>query len=206
MKNRCHREERGGAREVRAAREGRAARAKSDAAYKSRMCAIEKSVAAVSGMHTDANSREGPKVEVPLDSGAGASCWTTNLTKKIPMGPKVKGVKFGAASGTELRYYGTMRFQLRPKQRFKKNGGRMDGSTREVNLHVTGATHPLAAAVALAKMGNRIAMEDGPGISFIENLATGDKVMLRESGGAFVVDVECAVPAGKTPATFSSRG
>jgi hypothetical protein len=59
---------------------------------------------------------EGPKmkaIEITVDSGAGASCWPAKLLKKIPMMAKDKGVRFKAANGTELKYYGTknIRFQ-----------------------------------------------------------------------------------------------
>ena len=53
---------------------------------------------------------EGPKttsIEITIDSGAGASCWPSRLLKKIPMHPKDKGVRFKAANGMELKYYGT---------------------------------------------------------------------------------------------------
>ena len=68
----------------------------------------------------------------------------------------------------------------------------MDGELCELKFHVPDTTKPLAAAMAIAKLGNRIVMEDGPGRSYIENLRAGDRVLLRESGGAFVFDVDRA--------------
>ena len=70
-----------------------------------------------------------------------------------------------------------------------------------MKLHVTDATKPLASAAAIAKMGNKVVLESGPGKSYIENAATGKRIALRESGGTFVFDAEClAVPV------FSGRG
>ncbi len=44
---------------------------------------------------------------------------------------------------------------------------------REVNFHVTDTTKPLAAAMAIEKLGNRIVAEDGPGRRYVENLRKG---------------------------------
>ena len=77
----------------------------------------------------------------------------------------------------------------------------MDGELCKMNVHVADTTKPLAAAKAIVKLGDRIVMEDGPGRSYIENLRAGDRVLLRESGGAFVFDVDCAKAS-----SFSRRG
>ncbi len=77
-----------------------------------------------------------------------------------------------------------MKFHQREGRR--RDGGKLDGELREVNFHVAVTTKPLAAAMAVVKVGNRIVMEGGPGRSYVENLRTGDRVLLRESGGALV--------------------
>ena len=41
-----------------------------------------------------------------------------------------------------------------------------------MKFHVTD-TKPLASAAAIANMGNRVELEDGPGKSYIENVARG---------------------------------
>ena len=138
-----------------------------------------------------------------MDSGAGASCWPVNLLKGIPMGPKAKGVKFKAANGTELKYYGMKSVRFVPQDGIKKTGEKMHGDLCEMRFHVTDATKPLAAAMAVVKLGNRIVMEEGEGRSYIENVRTGDRVLLRESGGTFVFDIDCDKAA---MAPFSRRG
>ena len=131
-------------------------------------------------------------IEITIDSGAGASCWPQNLLKKVPMQPKARGVRFKAANGTELKYHGTKNIK------FQANG---KGGVCDMKFHVTDTTKPLASAAAIAKMGNRVVLEDGPGKSYIENVATGNRITLRESGGTFVFDAECFVGS-----VFSGRG
>ncbi len=98
-----------------------------------------------------------------------------------PMGPKTKGVRLKAANGVELKYYGTKKVRFHPIEGHTRGGARADDA-RDLNFHVTCATKSLAAAMAIAKMGNRTILEEGPGKSYAESLKTGDKVMLRESG------------------------
>ena len=131
------------------------------------------------------------KVEITVDSGAGASCWPEKLLKKVPMMAKDKGVRFKAANGTELKYHGTknIKFQV---------GGK---GMCDMRFHVTDTTKPLASAAAIAKMGNRVVLEEGPGKAYIENIVTGQRLPLRESGGTYVLDAECF-----TDSVFSGRG
>ena len=65
-----------------------------------------------------------------------------------------------------------------------------------MKFHVTDTTKPLAAAMSVVKMGNRVVLDmDG---SYIENKATGERIVLEEEGGtyAFAVDDQpCATEA-----------
>ena len=133
----------------------------------------------------DMDVDEGPKtktVQITLDSGAGASCWPQNLLKKVPMQAKDKGVKFRAANGVEMKYHGTKNIKFK----VDSNGG-----LGELKFHVTDTTKPLASAASITKMGNKIVMEDGPGKAYIENAASGKRILLKESGGTYVFDAEC---------------
>ena len=163
--------------------------------------AVDKVVLAVAPMETDTGNTK--KVEITVDSGAGTSCWPEKLLKSIPMMPKAKGVKFKAANRSELKYLGTKKIQFYPTDSHKREGGKAD-DVCELNFHVTDTTKPLAAAMAIAKMGNRIVLEDGPGKSYIECLKTGSRLMLKESGGTYVFDAEC-ITGAKSP-IFSRRG
>ena len=130
-------------------------------------------------------------VEITIDSGAGASCWPASLLPEVPMQAKDKGVRFRAANGTELKYYGTKSIN------FRTDGGGACG----MKFHVTDATKPLASAAAIARMGNRVVIQSGPGKSYVENVATGRRIALRETGGTFVFDAECLAGPG-----FGRRG
>jgi hypothetical protein len=159
------------------------------------MVAVEKHVAHVGP--TDVHSKGGKKgkaaegeeksrknTEIALDSGVGASCWPESLLKETPMGPKVKGAKLKAANGSELKYHGTKKVRFWPKDGVKRGGGKVkEEDACETQPHVTDATKPLAAAVAVVRMRNGVALEEGPGRSYAENLRTDGRARLRESGG-----------------------
>lgn len=53
-------------------------------------------------------------------------------------------------------------------------------------------------AAAIAKMDNIVVLEGGPGKSCIENVVTGKRIVLRESGGRHVFDVGCFEGLGIT--------
>ena len=134
------------------------------------------------------------KIEITVDSGAGASCWPASLLKKVPMKPKMTKMKFRAANGTEIKYHGMKNI------RFQTEGG---GGECSMDFHVTDCTRPLASAMAITRMGNRVVMESGTGKSYIENVRTGQKIFLKESGGTYVFDTECSV--GSVLPVFSRR-
>ena len=91
-------------------------------------------------------------------------------------------MRFKAANGTELKYYGTKNIK------FQVEG---DSGMCELKFHVADTTKPLASAVAIAKMGNKVVLEYGTGKSYMENAATGRRIVVKESDGTFVFDVEC---------------
>jgi hypothetical protein len=121
-------------------------------------------------------------ITITLDSGAGASCWPERLLKGVPMKPRDKGVKFRAANGTELKYHGTKVVKFKVGE---------SGDVGELRFHVTDTTKPLASAAAIVKLGNRVVLDGGSGNAFIENVRTGRRIALRESGGTFVFDADC---------------
>ena len=127
-------------------------------------------------------------VKITLDSGAGASCWPEKLWRDVPMGPKTKGVRFAAANGTALKYHGNKSVKFIPNDMQNKDGCQMKGGVCEMKFHVTDTTKPLASALAVVKMGNRIVLDMNG--SYILNVATGEKVILKEEGGTYVFEVE----------------
>ena len=124
------------------------------------------------------------KFQITLDSGAGASCWPAEWMPDVPMKPKQPGVKFRAANGDELEYFGRKDIGFCP----------LDGNGKcgkcSMEFHVTNATKPLASAMAVVKAGNKVVLSHEMGGSYIENIATGKRIKLKESGGTFVFEVE----------------
>ncbi len=120
---------------------------------------------------------KGKAVKVTLGSVAGASCWPDKLWKAIPMNPKTKGVKFAAAGGSELKYYGNKNVRFAPKNKLSKSGLKVPEGVCEMKVHVADTTKPLASAMAVVKMDNRIVLDRDS--SSIENKATGERVVLK---------------------------
>ena len=90
-----------------------------------------------------------------------------------------------------------------PDDAIKQHCQKMKNDMCEMKFHVTDTTKHLAAAMAVVKLGNRVVLEQGDGKSYIENLETGDRVMLKESGCTFVFDIDCEKAA--MTSTFSRR-
>jgi hypothetical protein len=141
--------------------------------------------------HESRNSQI-PKVKrtkgsITLDSGAGASCWPNGKLKNVPMKPKMNGVKFIAAQGTELQCYGMKNIKFKPL--CMVNGVVKEGNMGDIEFHVTDATKPLVSAVKVVEAGNTIVMSSNKGGSYIENDVTKERIYLRKEKGTFVFDV-----------------
>jgi hypothetical protein len=57
-------------------------------------------------------------------------------------------------------------------------------------FHVADVAKPLASAVKVCEAGNRIVMDPEPGQSYVENVLTGERMMLKKERGTFVFEVE----------------
>ncbi len=65
----------------------------------------------------------------------------------------------------------------------------MSGGACEMKFHAADMTKPLASAMAVVKIGNRVVLDDE--LSYIENKATGEMVLLKKkSGRTYVFEVE----------------
>lgn len=160
-------------------------------------------VEAVDVMAVEAGGKKS-KFQITLDSGAGASCWPVEWMPEVPMKPKLPGVKFRAANGEELEYFGRKDIGFCPVD------GKEKGNKCSMEFHVTNATKPLASAMAVVKAGNRVVLSQEVGGSYIENVTSGKRIRLKESGGTFVfeVEAECGVEAKRewSPTVFNRRG
>ena len=65
-----------------------------------------------------------------------------------------------------------------------------DGKEKAMGFHVTEVRKPLAAVSRIVDKGNRVVFGKGPGESYIENEATGERMTMRRKNGTYVVDVE----------------
>ena len=132
----------------------------------------------------DVKYHNGEHGSITLDSGAGASCWPVGMMQDVEMEPKQPGIKFRAANGEELKYFGRKSIGFRPV------GAESGKNECNMKFHVTNTTKPLASAMAVVNAGNRVVLTKEPGGSYIENIATKRRIKLKEVGGTFVFDVE----------------
>ena len=130
------------------------------------------------------SEKEEDKFSITLDSGAGASCWPVGMMQDVEMEPKQPGIKFRAANGEELKYFGRKSIGFRPV------GAELGKNECNMKFHVTNTTKPLASAMAVVNAGNRVVLTKEPGGSHIENIVTKRRIKLKEVGGTFVFDVE----------------
>ena len=128
---------------------------------------------------------------VCIDSGAGESVcpvdafptYGTFITGK-------NGVKYRAAGGQELVNVG----EKRP--RFTTNGIK----TSMTFQATTGVKKPLAAASNITAKGNRIVLDDADSESYIENKASGVRVLIRLENGIYMSEIAVVEPPFTRPA------
>ena len=135
-----------------------------------------------------AEKTEKKKCTVTVDSGAGASCLPKSWVPDVPLKPKKKGVKFVAAQGSDMNYYGRKDVRFRALR--SENGQVKKGSMAEMEFHVTNANKALASAADVVEAGNTIIMSKKKGESYIINDMTKEKIYLRKENGTFVFDAE----------------
>ena len=75
---------------------------------------------------------------------------------KVSMMPRKPGVKFVAAQGTAMKYYGRKNIKFRALR--MEDGKVKTGSLSQMEFHVTDATKALAAASAIIEAGNDIVL------------------------------------------------
>ena len=125
---------------------------------------------------------------ITLDSGAGASCLPKTWMPDVPLKPKKKGVRFVAAEGSDMGYYG--RKDVRFKALRSEDGKTRRGSLAQMEFHVTNSNKALAAAMDVVDAGNTIILKKGKGQSVIINDRTGERIYIRRENGTFVFDIE----------------
>ena len=125
---------------------------------------------------------------VTMDSGAGASCLPKDWMPGVPLQPMKKGVKFVAAEGSDMGYYGRKDVRFRAVR--SEGGKTRRGTLAQMEFHVTNSNKALASAVDITDAGNAITLSKKKGESVIINDKTKEKIYLRRENGTFVFDIE----------------
>ena len=71
-----------------------------------------------------------------------------------------------------------------------------EGKVMQLRFQVAGVTKPLMSVKRVVEKGNRVVFGKGPGESYIENEATGERMAMRRKNGTYVVDVEYEASGG----------
>ena len=125
---------------------------------------------------------------VTMDSGAGASCLPKDWMPGVPLKPRKKGVKFVAAEGSDMGYYGRKDVRFRAVR--SEGGKTRRGTLAQMEFHVTNSNKALASAVDITDAGNAITLSKKKGESVIINDKTKEKIYLRRENGTFVFDID----------------
>ena len=102
-----------------------------------------------------------------------------------------------------MKYYGNENLRFVPKDRISKNSNKVKDGVCDMKFHMTDTTKPLASAIAVMKMGSKVVLdEDG---SYIENKVTGERIMLKESGGTYMFEIDALPGVSEKSGDFTKR-
>ena len=96
-----------------------------------------------------------------------------------------------------------MENQGEKKIRIKKSGGEVLNS---ITFQVTDVGKPLAAVSKILDKGNTVVFSRGNAGSYIRNDKTGEKTVIKEEQGTFVIEVDYFQPSGAGEADFVRQG
>lgn len=121
-----------------------------------------------------------PEDEITVDSGAGKNVWPRNRKEGGKMEKLAKGVRLMAANGQEMKVDGekVVKFQAGDQMRCG------------LKFLVTDVKKPLAAVSAIVDGGNVCVFGPGPWGSFIQNVATGERIFMERKKGTYVIKVK----------------
>ena len=130
-----------------------------------------------------------------VDSGSEDSVWPASHVRwenVVATEESEKGIGFVAANGTRMENYGGTKVLSKNK-----------GKVKAMNFSVTDCKKPLAAVSKIVDRGNRVVFDTEE--SYIENKATGEKIILERERGTYVMVVEFEMDAKKNPETVFRR-
>ena len=65
-----------------------------------------------------------------------------------------------------------------------------DGKARSMGFHVTEVKKPLAAVSRIIDKGNKVQFGPKDEDNFIENIRTGERILMRRENGTFAIEVD----------------
>ena len=129
-------------------------------------------------------------VEVTVDSGASKSVWPASKGG-VKRSKLKKPVKLAAANGTEIAVLGEAELE------FRRSGRACSMKILDANVK-----RPLASVSAIVDQGNRVVFD--PHMSYVENVATGQRLPMVRRRGVFVMELE--VDGAKKKAGRKDKG
>jgi hypothetical protein len=128
-------------------------------------------------------ARQAQKGWITVDSGAGESVWPVSWIKdwkRVQESDESKrGIGFVAANGGRMKNFG------RTKIDFQN-----DGKSRSMGFHVTEVKKPSEAVSRIIDKGNKVHFGPKDEDNFIENMKTGEKIMMKRENGTFAIEVD----------------
>ena len=133
--------------------------------------------------------------EITVDSGASRNVWPKARKEGGKITPMEGAGKLVAANGTDIPISGEKVVKF-------MNGGRRCG----MKFLVTTVRKPLAAVSSIVDEGNIVVFGPGKDQSFIQNIATGDRIPMRRKRGTFVIDADFAGAAARKKTSYADDG
>ena len=122
--------------------------------------------------------------EITVDSGAARNVWPKQRKEGGKVTPADKGAKLVAANGTDIPISGEKVVKFVN-----------DGRHCAMKFLVTTVKKPLAAVSSIVDEGNVVVFGPGKDGSFIQNVATGERIMMRRKKGTFVINADFGAAA-----------
>ncbi len=133
----------------------------------------------------EVGGKQWEKIVFVADSGASETVIPIGALPgvKVTAGSKENGTKYKTAGGETMTHEGEKSFWCKLAT----------GATKKMRAQVCATTRPLYSIAQCVKVGHRVVFDKVEnGGSYIEHRQTGEKVMLKEAGGTYALEVEVA--------------
>ena len=124
--------------------------------------------------------------EITVDSGAARNVWPKTRKEGGKVSAAEGNPKLVAANGTDIPISGEKIVKF------------VNGSRRcAMKFLVTTVRKPLAAVSSIVDEGNIVVFGPGKDGCFIQNVVTGDRILMRRKKGTYVIDADFAAAVAK---------